>query len=683
MAARGLRAFLPTHRRLAGLGALCVALTLLSGVYFVRSLVKPDTGLVVNYPEAVVDGDRVVFSPKSPFSAAVASGLLPGRDQILAVNGLPIRSSRDLVAVDSRVRSFDPFPVEVLRDGTDRLTLLITPVFTPARPDWVFVLGFCIVLAATAFLLSLRQADAPGTVFLVLASLFYLVFTCVKPFYYESLLANCLVHLGKLAPWLLVVFGLFFPSPRGSSITRALVVAVLLVAYGVFFGLRIGLYARWAAEGAEVLLDRYRLLGQVGNAAEGASYLAWGGLMASAYLRAPTQKEKMQLRWIMAGILVALPPYFFLDQLPLILRHPGMRMSLGNLAQLFLSFIPVCTLIGLTRHRLFSLRFFLSRVVLSAAMLLAAAGLFSSLYLPIRNLLAAGYRLGQPAAELAAAVVLLAALAPVRWLLVRAVDLVARRPRGATRVDLERRYAELELLVEELGRQDARAVHGRRLSDLRAVLGGIVHALREPVRRIGTGLAAARDGLNDREAACDREAVEAAIAPAIEAGVRIGEVLRALESFGGSTLALAGTARADVLVRAAVEKTLQKHRGARIATDLACEGRIACFPEELLQALCGVLDNAVEAQEGRPAPVRVRLAGEQGRAVIEVDDSGPGLDPAARRRLFVQFHSTKPGHQGLGLYFARIVVERNDGSIDVGPGIDGGARARLVFPLGE
>jgi hypothetical protein len=44
MAARGLKAFLPAHRRPAILGTVCVALTLLAGVYFVRSLVKPDTG---------------------------------------------------------------------------------------------------------------------------------------------------------------------------------------------------------------------------------------------------------------------------------------------------------------------------------------------------------------------------------------------------------------------------------------------------------------------------------------------------------------------------------------------------------------------------------------------------------------------------------------------------------------
>lgn len=681
MVVRGLRAYIPAHRRQILLCASCAAFALLSGVYLARSLLKPDTGLVVSYPEVVVEAGKVLFSPKAPFSAAVAAGLLPGNDEILSVNGHPVASSRDLILADASVRGFDPFPVEVLRDGADRRTLFITPVLTPSRPDWVFVLLFCAVLLSTAVLLSVRQPDAPGTIALVLASLFYLVFTCVKPFYYESLTANVLIHLGKLTPWLLVAFGLTFPAPRGTRAMRIAVIAVIFAAYGVFFVARIGLYARWAIEGAEAFLDRYRQLGRIGNAAEGVSYLAWGSLMASAYLRAPTQKEKMQLRWILAGLLVALPPYFFLDQLPLILRQPGLRMSLGNLAQLFLSFIPVCTLIGLTRHRLFSLRFFLSRVILGAAMLVAVTLLFAFLYGPLKDLVATGYRLPSPIVEIVVTAVILAALVPVRWALVRAVDLIVTGSRRAGAVDLERRNAELELLVEELGRQAARVQQGRRLADLRAVLHGVVRALREPVREVAAGLTAAREALGGRVTATARDDAEAGIARGLEAGVRIGDVLRALESLGGSSVVPSASTRVDALVRSAVERTLARHPGARIETDLGCDGRLACFPEELLRALCDLLDNALEAQEGHAEPVRVRLAREQARAIIEIDDAGPGLGPQARRLLFSPFYSTKQGHQGLGLYFARIVVERNDGSIEVGPGIDGGTRARLVFPL--
>jgi signal transduction histidine kinase len=681
MPLRGLRAFLRTHRRLLLLAALCAALSALAGFYFIRSLFKPDTGLVVGFPEVIVDAGRVVFSPKAPFSAAVASGLLPVRDEILAVGGQAVHTSRDILLADARIRGFAPFPVDVLRDGADRRTIMIAPVFTPTRPDWIFVLAFCIVLVSTAVLLTVRQPDAGGTVLIVLASLFYLVFTCVKPFYYENLFANCLIHLGKLTPWLLVAFGLFFPSRRGTPGLRAALITVMFAAYAAFFGARIVLYVRWIGDGTEAWLAGYRLLGQIGNAAEGGSYVAWGSLMASAYLRARTQKEKTQLRWILAGILVALPPYFFLDQLPIILGQPAIRMSLGNIAPLFLSFIPVCILIGLTRHRVFSLRAFVTRVIVSAALFLLMGALFAVLYLPLRGYVETGYRLGSPAAELVTTALIFAALVPLRSAGLRLADRVTLRRPSATRSELERRNAELLLIVEELDRKGRRRLQGRRLADLRSVLHGIAGGLREPARRVAASLTALRAQLSDLPEGAARAEAERAIAPGLEGSVRIAEILRAVESLTGPSAAISAQVNAETLVRSAIERARQKHPSARFSAVLACDARLSCYTEELIQALCDVLSNAAEAQEGLAEPVRVRLTGEDGRLVIEVEDSGPGIDESARRKLFTPFRTTKQGHQGLGLYFARIIVERNDGSIELGPGQHGGALARFVFPI--
>ena len=64
------------RQRFLLLAAACVALTVVAGFYFIRSLLTPDTGLIAWYPEITVDQGRVTFSPSEPFSAAAASGLL-------------------------------------------------------------------------------------------------------------------------------------------------------------------------------------------------------------------------------------------------------------------------------------------------------------------------------------------------------------------------------------------------------------------------------------------------------------------------------------------------------------------------------------------------------------------------------------------------------------------------------
>ena len=91
-------------RRFLLLFSIAVILSGVSGVYFVRYLIKPNSGLVVNYPEVVNRGGKVIFAPKTPFSPAVSSGLQPNSDQIVSIDGQRIRSIRDVVEADSRIR---------------------------------------------------------------------------------------------------------------------------------------------------------------------------------------------------------------------------------------------------------------------------------------------------------------------------------------------------------------------------------------------------------------------------------------------------------------------------------------------------------------------------------------------------------------------------------------------------
>ncbi len=328
------------------LACLCIAVTATSAVYFARWMLKPNTGLVVDYPQVIVVNGRVIFSPRVPFSAAVSSGLLPNRDRLIRVNGVPVASSHDVMRADATIRTYSGFPVLVERPELGPVPLTVTPWFTPARADWVFVLAFCLALACVAFALAWRLPQEGSTPPLVLAALSYLLFTCAKPFYYESLFTNALIHGGKLTAWFLVMFGLRFPWERGSKELRAAAVTAILLVYAVFIGCRLVLYSRWNSSGDEVWLDRYRFLGQIGNVLDGVAYVTLAVLLATAYYRSRLAADRRRIQWLLAGIAIALPPYFFFDQLPIILAGSGTRLSLGSFSQLFLSFIPVFVLIG-------------------------------------------------------------------------------------------------------------------------------------------------------------------------------------------------------------------------------------------------------------------------------------------------------------------------------------------------
>jgi signal transduction histidine kinase len=65
---------------------------------------------------------------------------------------------------------------------------------------------------------------------------------------------------------------------------------------------------------------------------------------------------------------------------------------------------------------------------------------------------------------------------------------------------------------------------------------------------------------------------------------------------------------------------------------------------------------------------------------LEVEDTGPGVDPATRRRLFEPLITTKERGIGLGLALCKRIAERHGGGISYSDVEGGGARFTLRLP---
>jgi two-component system nitrogen regulation sensor histidine kinase NtrY len=66
---------------------------------------------------------------------------------------------------------------------------------------------------------------------------------------------------------------------------------------------------------------------------------------------------------------------------------------------------------------------------------------------------------------------------------------------------------------------------------------------------------------------------------------------------------------------------------------------------------------------------------------IEVSDSGPGIDPRYRDRLFEPYFTRKPGGTGLGLTIVSTIVADHNGFIRVKDNPAGGARFIIELPV--
>jgi sensor histidine kinase regulating citrate/malate metabolism len=131
--------------------------------------------------------------------------------------------------------------------------------------------------------------------------------------------------------------------------------------------------------------------------------------------------------------------------------------------------------------------------------------------------------------------------------------------------------------------------------------------------------------------------------------------------------------------------TEANERGVALEVNPASSVPECVIPARDLVTLVGnLLDNAIDAAARAPAPRRVGFSSwiedatsepaMAGTLVIQVSDSGLGLDPASAARAFTRGWSTKSeqrliGH-GLGLALVGQVTHRNNGTIEVGSADD-------------
>ena len=96
------------------------------------------------------------------------------------------------------------------------------------------------------------------------------------------------------------------------------------------------------------------------------------------------------------------------------------------------------------------------------------------------------------------------------------------------------------------------------------------------------------------------------------------------------------------------------------------------------QVLVNIFKNAVESI-GQEGTVYIRTSA--GRPVLEVADTGRGIDKETASKLFSPFFSTKPNGQGIGLMLVREVLMKHHCTFSLRTGDDGLTRFTIHFPF--
>ncbi len=225
-----------------------------------------------------------------------------------------------------------------------------------------------------------------------------------------------------------------------------------------------------------------------------------------------------------------------------------------------------------------------------------------------------------------------------------------------------------------------------KLMSLHAVMASISHEIKQPLSAIALNGAAAQDFL--KSAPPDLAEVQSALDDVINDSYRTGQILDNLHQLFGrekhenEPIDINDLALSSLQI---LRKDLTDH-GVAPALNLAAELPLVMGQKTQLQeVLLNLFYNAIEAMaviEPDRRAMKVRTALAAGKTiVIEIEDSGLGIDPERLESIFGAFVTTKSHGMGLGLAICTAIVERHGGQLLASSDGKNGAQFKVVLPV--
>jgi signal transduction histidine kinase len=238
----------------------------------------------------------------------------------------------------------------------------------------------------------------------------------------------------------------------------------------------------------------------------------------------------------------------------------------------------------------------------------------------------------------------------------------------------------LGMMVDERERAEESLRQSLRLAAAGEMAGAIAHEINQPLTALANYGQSARMLIDRGQAAQLPEVLDKLLGEA----ARASGIVRRLRDFFRSGSTRLETVTVDELLRAAgrIGRQLIGERAIRL--DISGGGDLQPLYVDRLQievVLRNLIANAVEAlpADDSNGIIRIEAQAHGPREVcLSVIDSGPGVAPALRERLFSPFASGKPSGMGLGLAMSLAIAEAHGGSIQAGNA--GRGEFRLILP---
>ena len=306
--------------------------------------------------------------------------------------------------------------------------------------------------------------------------------------------------------------------------------------------------------------------------------------------------------------------------------------------------------------------------------------------------LGAGVLTGTLLAAAAGLLVARRAMRPIASLTATAREIASTRDpsRRVPPPRAEDEVGELAVTLDQMlrGLDAARAEREHAMQAQRDFVADASHELRTPLTSTLANLELLQVSLDQSGSEEDREATASALRSSRRMSRLVSDLLLLARADAGregariecDLAAIAAAARAEV------EPLAAEHE---IALDAGGPVSVAGNPDELHRMVVNLLDNAtIHTPAG--TEVHVRVGADDGEALLEVSDDGPGIPAELREQIFGRFvRGVGPADQspgsgtGLGLAIVRSVAVAHGGSVEILDSTGGGARFEVRLPLND
>jgi signal transduction histidine kinase len=255
------------------------------------------------------------------------------------------------------------------------------------------------------------------------------------------------------------------------------------------------------------------------------------------------------------------------------------------------------------------------------------------------------------------------------------LNLLGQKFRGAREDATELRH-DVDQLLERLASQLDVAT---RLAAISRLTGGVAHEIKNPLNAIALRLDFLREKLREGPGEEDLDKDIDVLSREVQ---RLDRVVKTFLDFSRPVEVHFENVDLAALTREVADLMTPPAQLAHVA--LSVESPTGPVPlrgdaDLIKQAVLNLVTNAIEAMKDGGS-LRLTTGCDNGAVTLEVADSGPGIPPALRSKIFQLYFTTKGKGSGIGLAMTYRAVQLHNGTIEFDSAEGGGTTFRLQFP---